>query len=203
MHTIIIAIFSLLDLEKKFHFLSSTWFCGHKFNLKGKMINIFSLLIKLHLLVVSFSWSPSIYKQSLNQRRLHESPLHAEVSRRSILRYTFGGIIVASVVPEAQATDDEDELDFSAISSRASKISQEIEEAEEEKSSSSSPKVILDGRTAYDFSVPVAGELKSFGELVKQNDDKSKVKAILVVNMKQDDPIARKDIPEFISLASK
>ena len=31
----------------------------------------------------------------------------------------------------------------------------------------------------------------------------AKVKAILVVNMKQDDPIARKNIPELISLASK
>ena len=35
---------------------------------------------------------------------------------------------------------------------------------------------------------------------VKRN---AKVKAILVVNMKQDDPIARKNIPELISLASK
>jgi hypothetical protein len=54
-----------------------------------------------------------------------------------------------------------------------------------------------------DFTVPVAGEIVSFGDLVKQNEAKTKVKAILVVNIKQDDPIARKNIPEFISLASK
>jgi hypothetical protein len=166
------------------------------------MIYFFTLLVILNLLIESSCWSPSIGKEQFNQHRLHQFSLNAEVSRRSILRHTIGGIIVARTVSEAQANDDEDELDFSTISSRASKISQEIQE-EEVKSSSPAPKPIADGRTAYDFSLPVAGETKSFGELVKQNDEKSKVKAILVVNMKQDDPIARKDIPEFISLASK
>jgi len=66
-----------------------------------------------------------------------------------------------------------------------------------------------DPRSAYDFDLPVAGDAIKFADLIKQEftdvDDKreTKVKAILVVNMKQDDPLARKNIPELISLASK
>jgi len=76
-----------------------------------------------------------------------------------------------------------------------------------------------DSRSAYDFSLPVAGKSIPFREFIKQeniesggeSDEEKKtktkkgvlVKAILVVNMKQDDPIARKNIPELISLAAK
>ena len=102
----------------------------------------------------------------------------------------------------ANAADDDEQLDFGTIASRAAKISQALEE-EQESNAAPAPKAINDGRTAYDFTVPVAGEIVSFGDLVKQNEAKTKVKAILVVNIKQDDPIARKNIPEFISLASK
>ena len=144
------------------------------------------------------AWSSS----SGIQQRSDSVAVHA-VSRRSILS-SAALIGVAGVSKEANAADDDEDeqLDFSTIASRAAKISQALEE-EKESSAAPAPKPIPDGRTAYEFSLPVAGETVNFGELVKQNDDKSKVKAILVVNIKQDDPIARKNIPEFISLASK
>jgi hypothetical protein len=56
-----------------------------------------------------------------------------------------------------------------------------------------------DTRTIYDFSLPIAGDSFDIKNLVQ----KDTVKAILVVNIKQDDPIARKNIPELIALASK
>merc|ERR1712238_430783 len=68
-------------------------------------------------------------------------------------------------------------------------------------------KVGGDTRTAYDFGLPISGISIPFKEIIKQeiNDEsgQSKVKVILVSNMKEDDPVARKDIPEFISLAAK
>lgn len=125
------------------------------------------------------------------------------VSRRSILSSAaLIGVVGVSKGANAADDDGDEQLDFSTIASRAAKISQALEE-EIESSAAPAPKPIPDGRTAYDFALPVAGETVSFGDLVKQDDAKSKVKAILVVNIKQDDPIARKNIPEFISLASK
>lgn len=63
-----------------------------------------------------------------------------------------------------------------------------------------------DTRTAYDFDLPVKGESVPFTDLIRQqvNEEGSvRCKVILVTNMKEDDPIARKDIPEFIALAAK
>ncbi len=84
-----------------------------------------------------------------------------------------------------------------------------------------------DVRTIYDFSLPVNGKAREISELLGQtfsggdggdgwtdggsapgrmNGGKvvgTRVKAILVVNMKQDDPIARKNIPELIELLTR
>jgi len=83
-----------------------------------------------------------------------------------------------------------------------------------------------DKRTIYDFTLPVNGKSREVAELVGQTfgdgdggdgwtdggeEDVNasegvlgtRVKAILVVNIKQDDPIARKNIPELIALSSK
>lgn len=83
-----------------------------------------------------------------------------------------------------------------------------------------------DKRTIYDFTLPVNGKSREVAELVGQTfgdgdggdgwtdggeEDVNAaegvlgthVKAILVVNIKQDDPIARKNIPELIALSSK
>ncbi|KAL3821870.1 hypothetical protein ACHAXA_002862 [Cyclostephanos tholiformis] len=89
-----------------------------------------------------------------------------------------------------------------------------------------SQKLKDDPRSIYDFTLPVNGKAREVAELLGQTfgggnsfDGWSdggegetvleggkvgtRVKAILVVNMKQDDPIARKNIPELIELSSK
>ena len=117
-----------------------------------------------------------------------------------------------------------DDEGFESIAARAAKISQLVEaeeakneELQEEKAAAASQ--ATDSRTVYDFSVPISGNDVPFkdvirqefttveypgeneGEIITKTD--TKVKAILVVNIKQDDPIARRNIPELISLASK
>ena len=83
-----------------------------------------------------------------------------------------------------------------------------------------------DTRSIYDFTLPVNGKAREVAELLGQTfgggdgidgwtdggdgetvlaggKQGTRVKAILVVNMKQDDPIARKNIPELIELSTK
>jgi len=84
-----------------------------------------------------------------------------------------------------------------------------------------------DPRTIYDFTLPVGGKAREVTELLGQTFDEgdggdgwtdgseggtgateggklgTSVKAILVVNIKQDDPLARKNIPELIELVTK
>lgn len=83
-----------------------------------------------------------------------------------------------------------------------------------------------DPRTIYDFALPVNGKAREVAELIGQTFGDgdaadgwsdggepgvdaavgrlgTRVKAILVVNIKQDDPIARKNIPELLALVTK
>lgn len=104
-----------------------------------------------------------------------------------------------------------------SIAERAARISREMGEDEKKmammnknKNSKIAPpvdadKVIIstddkkkDSRTMYDFSVPIAGKDTKISDVVGPN-----AKAVLVVNIKQDDPYARKNIPSMLSLASK
>lgn len=135
-------------------------------------------------------------------------------SRRSILLTSIVGSIMATATSAAVAAE-ESSAAFEGIAARAAKISAAIEEQQEMSTASSSSKngntpEDTDKRTAYDFSLPVAGEQVTFAQLIKQDfpsgeDERknAKVKAVLVVNIKQDDPIARKNIPELINLAAK
>jgi hypothetical protein len=104
-------------------------------------------------------------------------------------------------IDSAFADEGVEEESFSSIAARASKLSSSIGEM-------AAPVVTkpADGKSAYDFNLPVKGESINFKELIQQKFDeegRARVKAILVVNMKEDDPISRTDIPEFISLAAK
>ena len=76
-------------------------------------------------------------------------------------------------------------------------------------------------QSLYDFMLPIAGVETPLAQIVSQEFTNkqattltdaqgrsvtyrdAKVKAIIVVNIKQDDPVARKTIPELISLAAK
>uniref|UniRef100_A0A7R9ZR25 TPM domain-containing protein n=1 Tax=Craspedostauros australis TaxID=1486917 RepID=A0A7R9ZR25_9STRA len=107
--------------------------------------------------------------------------------------------ILSMIAPNAALADDDES--FASIAARASKLSSREGER------SATPQFKTDDtRTMYDFSVPVQGRDVPLKELIRQEYDEegfARVKAVLVVNMKQDDPIARKDIPELMSLASK
>ena len=100
------------------------------------------------------------------------------------------------------ACADDDEESFASIAARASQLST----TQTGKAPSALAKKTLDDKTAYDFELPFKGGNVPFKELIQQEFDeegRAKVKAILVVNMKEDDPISRTNIPEFISLAAK
>ena len=134
-------------------------------------------------------------------------------------------IFSGSILP-ALAEGEEPSAAFESIAARAAKVSQEVSEAEkakqaedeaaEERRKELAQKIKDDPRTIYDFTLPVKGKEMNVADLVGQNvatDDSgdgwtdggsgTKVKAILVVNIKQDDPIARKNIPELIALANR
>jgi hypothetical protein len=110
-----------------------------------------------------------------------------------------GAIVISPSFASAEEVVEEE--GFAAIAARASRLSSDVGESKPMVTPKSD-----DPRTAYDFELPVAGEQISVKNLVGQvvgEDGISKVKCMLVCNMKEDDPIARKDIPEFISLAAK
>ena len=159
-----------------------------------------SLLLIASLVSSASAWSASSGRRSVVS-------LEA-VSRRSVLNSALvGGLVGTANAQGANAADDDDtgiaeEEDFTSIAERAAKLSKTVAQ-EEDSNAAPAPKPIFDGRSAYDFSLPVAGETVKFQDMILQNQERSKVKAILVVNIKQDDPVARKNIPEFIALASK
>lgn len=129
--------------------------------------------------------------------------------RRSLL---LGGLLFGTVYDPPLAYADEvgqDEESFASIAARANKISKEVNAAQPKTLSSM---ILPTDKTAYEFSLPVEGKMVTFGNIIRQQYDggeedsvrrEARVKAILVVNIKQDDPVARKSIPELISLAAK
>jgi hypothetical protein len=114
-----------------------------------------------------------------------------------------GGCFLSAPNNAFAAEDVGEEESFASLAARASLLSSDVGEK-------SPPSAALkrsdDLRTAYDFSMPVEGLEVPFKDMVRQEYDeegRARLKAILVVNMKEDDPTARKDIPEFIALAAK
>lgn len=137
-----------------------------------------------------------------------QGPQHdVAVRRRDILTGLGSAITVfvvgASSTSQAALADDTapQEESFAAIAARASQISKEIDK----ENAQAAANIRKSEKTVYDFDLPVEGNAVKFADLIKQEfyDDGVKVKAILVVNIKQDDPVARKTIPELISLATK
>ena len=126
---------------------------------------------------------------------------------------TSSAALVATSFAEGAYADE----DFESIAARAAKMAKTVEV--EEQAAKQQKQMEFDPRSAYDFELPIAGNSIPFSELIRQEftdvevhgdaegevkvKREAKVKAVLVVNMKQDDPIARKNIPELISLASK
>lgn len=123
-----------------------------------------------------------------------------ESSRRSVVSNlgVVGASGLLSTIFPGRARADEDT--FAEIAARANKISKEIDSAVP------TSEIRKTDKTMYDFSLPIEGTETSVMDIIRQQfdgDNDAKVKAVLVVNMKQDDPVARKDIPELISLVTK
>lgn len=129
-----------------------------------------------------------------------------QLSRRSLLSSAalVGG---AALLGGADAASADDEVESGAsIVSRAAKLSAAVGDKREKDEGLTSNVVIpssSNSKSIYDFTVPVAGDNVPVRDFVHQTAENDKVKAILVVNIKQDDPLARKNIPELITLASK
>jgi len=141
--------------------------------------------------------------------------------RRTFFKTASSAIIFAAASSPAFA-DDEPSVAFESIAARAARVSQEVTEKEKAQQQAKTDevqridelaqKIKDDPRTIYDFELPVGGKAREVADLVGQTFETpeeggptlgNKVKVILVVNIKQDDPIARKNIPELIALASK
>ena len=139
-------------------------------------------------------------------------------------------VILSNTLP---AFADEDSFaEIAARAAKVSKDVTEAEAAKEaadaaaaERRNEAVQKLKDDKRTIYDFTLPINGKAREVAEILDQTFDSgeggdgwsdggeevtdygttlgTRVKAILVVNIKQDDPIARKNIPELIALVSK
>ena len=143
-------------------------------------------------LVSAWSVPNSSFKSTTRTSLDASVPAH----RRSFLHTAAAAVTSASWLSINQVAKADEDDDFASIAARASKISQAMES---EQPQSENTFKSTDTRTIYDFSLPIAGDSVDIGALVQ----KGTVKAILVVNIKQDDPIARKNIPELIALAAK
>ena len=134
-----------------------------------------------------------------------ESSSSGSISSRRNVVSTLGlasasGVLSAILAgPNVNAALAAEDSSFAEIAARANKISQDIEQ------STPVSEVRKTDKTMYDFSLPIEGKAVPMKDILRQSFDgeNAKVKAVLVVNIKQDDPVARKDIPELISLVTK
>jgi glutathione peroxidase-family protein len=152
---------------------------------------------------------------SANSDSLMESSL--SLDRRDALSSLLGAGGVLLYGPLLASADDDES--YASIAERANKMSKEIDALRPRRSTDSM--IRPTNQTIYDFSLPIGGVATPLAQIIRQEfTDKratmvtneigepltykdAKVKAIIVVNIKQDDPAARKTIPELISLAAK
>jgi hypothetical protein len=122
------------------------------------------------------------------------------------------GLLVFAGNPNNSASADEtrDLTTFESIAERASQLSPKAittvsTDQIKQSSESTAETMAQNKKSIYDFEVPVSGKLVPVRDLVTReiNGEKKQPKAILVVNIKQDDPIARKNMPQLISLGSR
>jgi glutathione peroxidase-family protein len=134
-----------------------------------------------------------------------KTPATSEVSRRhaiiSLPTIISSLSVWSGILSKSEAIDEQiqDSESFSSLAARAGRISKEVQGATQEATNtvSVSPSLAT-GKSFYDFSLPLKGVNVPVRDIIRDD-----VRAILVVNIKQDDPVARKAIPELISLAAK
>lgn len=118
-------------------------------------------------------------------------------------------------------TQSDDNESFASIAERANKMSKEMDaiNPQSQRRMASDSTLRPTNLTIYDFALPIAGTPTPLADIIRQEFNSKqvtipsknetvyyqdvKVKAIIVVNIKQDDPVARKAIPELIALAAK
>jgi hypothetical protein len=130
------------------------------------------------------------------------------VSRRTFVTssiVTAGGSLIATSSAGASAEEITPAASesYSSIAERAAAISKSMGEETNKDKRTNTASTSADARNLYDFSLPIAGKQTPFSDIVRKETDSNNPKAVLVVNIKQDDPIARKNIPELIALAAK
>jgi hypothetical protein len=160
------------------------------------------LQMLLHLLKIAIGGASIVSAFQSNHpgspsTRLSASPNHstpptlASLPRRSLLATA----LLPAILSLPSRADD-----FESIADRAAalaKLQENDASAEDERNAELSKKLKEDTRTIYDFELPVGGVMRPLADLVGE------AKAVLVVNIKQDDPLARKNIPELIALAER
>ena len=150
-----------------------------------------------------------VSQEGENEAINNDPSLSRTQTRRVVLQSTLLSALLSSQIGIKMANADTES--FESIAARASQLSSEIDAQGSDESVSVEPKTPstkakpVDTRTIYDFSIPVSGKQISIRDLVTReiNGEKKTPKAILVVNIKQDDPIARKNIPELITLGAR
>lgn len=154
-----------------------------------------------------------------------------EGSRRNFLSQSASAAwsaALVSMIPtnnQAALADDSDSA-VESIASRAARLSKNVEDEQKkalEEAEIASPTTTVgspsgatassgnaDTRTMYDFDLPMKGFNTPMTDLLARPDKssgedggKKQPKVVLFVNIKQDDVVARKNIPELIALASK
>ena len=155
-----------------------------------------------------------------------------EGSRRSFLSQSASAAWSAallSMIPTANnaALADDSESAVESIASRAARLSKTVEDEQKkalEEAEIASPTTTVgspsgattasggnaDARTMYGFDLPMKGFDTPMTDVLARSDKvggddggKKQPKVVLFVNIKQDDVVARKNIPELIALASK
>jgi len=154
--------------------------------------------------------------------------IDTEHDRRSFLSRSgaaaAAALSTAWITGAGAALADDDEAAGESIASRAARLSkvvadeqtQALEEAEiaspttvpSSSSAEGGGGAPADTRSMYDFALPMQGFDTPMTDLLGRSDKgddgaKKQPKVVLFVNIKQDDVVARKNIPELIALASK
>ena len=167
--------------------------------------------------------APEAYELSSDEGH---GPLRTISDRRDVLTSLLNAGCVllytsSDAAAAADATETDDNESFASIAERANKMSKEMDAINPQ----SQRRMVNDStlrptnQTIYDFTLPIAGTLTPLADIIRQEFNSKqvtipsknetmyyqdvKVKAIIVVNIKQDDPVARKAIPELIALAAK
>ncbi len=142
-----------------------------------------------------------------SQRLKSPSLLVLSASRRNLLTSASSAASSAILLP--LISNAEEDTGSQDILQRARKLAEEADAKEREaaaidamaRSAARGGSAVISDKNIYDFSVPVKNADTGIADLVST--DGEKPKAVLFVNIKQDDPQARTNIPQLLQLTRK